>query len=180
MIWSDPERIGDDGVDGDPGHPEGETNESSEDCIEPDFKVEDEYSITPFGDLDEEISKLMKPESLSSEASLKLYLSPPAPRTQSNNPSPLLKREPTPARPVETQRKSSKPPELEPELESQWASQMQLVTFRTTATKIADKYLEERGVMPHNRAARSTVIRDRNDTIRGPRIARRSMCTGRE
>jgi hypothetical protein len=27
---------------------------------------------------------------------------------------------------------------LQPELESQWASQMQLVTFRATATKIAD------------------------------------------
>jgi hypothetical protein len=38
---------------------------------EPDFKVEDEYSVN-FGDLDEEISKLTKPEPLSSKASFGL------------------------------------------------------------------------------------------------------------
>lgn len=40
--------------------------------------------------------------------------------------------------PAEIEQKSSKPLELQPELESQWASQLQLVTFRATATKIAD------------------------------------------
>jgi hypothetical protein len=52
-------------------------DESSEDGIEPDFKVEDEYDVN-FGDLDEEISRLIKPE-LSSKASLGLYSTPPAP-----------------------------------------------------------------------------------------------------
>jgi hypothetical protein len=44
---------------------------------------------------------------------------------------------------------------------------MQLVTFRATATKIADEYLEDRGVTLHNRSARSTVIRDRNAYSQG-------------
>ncbi|KAG4417670.1 MAG: hypothetical protein CL912_29975 [Deltaproteobacteria bacterium] len=167
LIWSDSERIEDDGVDGGPGPPDERVDESSEDYVEPDFKVEDEYNVNSFGDLDEEISKLIKPEPLSSEPSFGLYLSPPTPTTQSNIPSPLPKREPTPARPAETEQKSNKPPELEPGLESQWASQMQLVTFRATATKIADEYLEDRGVTLHNRSARSTVIRDRNAYSQG-------------
>lgn len=54
------------------------------------------------------------------------------------------------------------PQELEPELESKWASHMQLVTFRATTTKIADEYLEDKGVKLRNRSARSTVIRDLN------------------
>jgi hypothetical protein len=51
-------------------------DESSEDGIEPDFKVEDEYSVN-FGDLDEEISRLIKPEPLPSKASFGLYSTPP-------------------------------------------------------------------------------------------------------
>ncbi|CZR69577.1 uncharacterized protein PAC_19477 [Phialocephala subalpina] len=159
---SDSKRIEDDDVDGNPSPPDERANESSEDYIEPDFKVEDEYNANSFGDLDKEISKLIKPKPLSSEASFGLYLSLFAPRTQSNIPSPLPKREPIPARPAETEQKSNEPPELEPELESQWASQMQLVTFRAIATKIADEYLEDRGVTLHNRSAKSTMIRDRN------------------
>ncbi|KAH6703017.1 hypothetical protein BKA61DRAFT_680655 [Leptodontidium sp. MPI-SDFR-AT-0119] len=102
LIWSDSERIGDDGGGGDPGPLDKRADESSEDYIEPDSKP------------------------LSSEPSFGLYLSPPAPTTQSNIPSPPPKREPTPTRPAETKQKSNKPPELEPEMESQWASQMQL------------------------------------------------------
>jgi hypothetical protein len=77
----DSERIEDNSVDGDPGPPDERADESSEDYIEPDFKVEDEYNINSFGDLDEEISKLIKPKLLPSEPSFGLYLSPPIPRT---------------------------------------------------------------------------------------------------
>jgi hypothetical protein len=47
MIWSDSGRIGDDGFDGDPGPLDEKANESGDDCIEPDFKVDDEYRSTP-------------------------------------------------------------------------------------------------------------------------------------
>ncbi|KAH9216815.1 hypothetical protein DL95DRAFT_362852 [Leptodontidium sp. 2 PMI_412] len=161
LIWSDSERIEDDGVDGDPGPPDEGADGSSEDYIEPDFKVEDEYNVNSFRDLDEEISKLIKPE----------------PLTQGNVPSPLPKREPTPAHSAETEQKLNKPPELEPlvepELESQWASQMQLVTFRATATKIADEYLEDRGVTLRAGSARSTVIRDLNAYSQGVKDSRK-------
>jgi hypothetical protein len=39
---------------------------------------------------------------------------------------------------------------------------MQLVTFRATSNKIADEYLEDKGVTLHTPSARSTVVRDRN------------------
>jgi hypothetical protein len=85
-------RVCDNRSDGDPGPPDERADESSEDYIEPDFKVEDEYNVNSFGDLDEEIiSKLIKLKPLSSEASFGPYLSPLAPRTQSNIPSPLPK-----------------------------------------------------------------------------------------
>lgn len=110
-------RVCDNGSDGDPSPPDERANKSSEDYIEPDFKVEDEYNVNSFGDLDEEISKLIKPEPLLSEASFGPYLSPFAPRTQNNIPSLLPKQKPTPAYLAETEQKSSKPPELEPKLE---------------------------------------------------------------
>lgn len=50
--------------DGDPGPLDEKANESGDDCIKSDFKVDDEYSANSFGDLDEEISKLIKPKLL--------------------------------------------------------------------------------------------------------------------
>ncbi|KAH9205210.1 hypothetical protein DL95DRAFT_451338 [Leptodontidium sp. 2 PMI_412] len=47
LIWSDSERIGDDGGGGDPGPLDERADESSEDYIEPDFKVEDNIMSTP-------------------------------------------------------------------------------------------------------------------------------------
>jgi hypothetical protein len=159
-VWSDSERIGDDGFDGDPGPLNEQDDESSEGCIEPDFKVEDEYSVNCFGDLDEEISKLIKREPPASEASF--GLDSLLPLAQSNVPPPLPKREPTPAGPAETEQNSSEPSELEPGLELKWTSHTQLITFRATATKIADEYLEDQGVELSFGSARSNVIRDWN------------------
>jgi hypothetical protein len=112
------EGIEDDG----PNATSGSPDRSSEDGIEPDFKVEDEYNVN-FGDLDEEISRLIKPE-LSSKASLGLYSTPPTPTPQSNVPSLLSKRELAPASSAKIEQKSSEPQELEPEVESKWASHM--------------------------------------------------------
>jgi hypothetical protein len=50
---------------------------------------------------------------------------------------------------------------------------MQLATFRATATKIADEYLEGKGVKLHNPSARSTVIRDRNAYSQGVRDSKK-------
>jgi hypothetical protein len=46
------------------------------------------------------------------------------------------------------------------EMESKWASHMQLVTFRATATKIAEEFLRETGLKLQNQPSRSPVIRD--------------------
>jgi hypothetical protein len=167
-MWLDSEGMEDDG----PNATSGSPDRSSEDGIEPDFKVEDEYDVN-FGDLDEEIRRLIKPEPLPSKASFGLYSTPPAPRPQSNVPSPLSKREPAPASSAKMEQKSSEPQELEPEVESKWASHMQLVTFRATATKIADRYLEEKGVRLRRRSARSTVIRDWNAYDQGVRDSKK-------
>ena len=160
-IWLDSESTEDTGVDGDPRPPEESSDESSEDHIEPDFKIEGENKINFFGDLDKEIGRLIKPEPLSSDASFDCICRV-LHQKKSETPSPLPKREQTPAHPVETEQLSSKPPEVEPELNSQWASQTQLVTFRATATKIADEYIQDRGVKLHKGSARNTVIRDGN------------------
>lgn len=174
MIWSDSEIIGDDGFDGHPGPPDEQADESSEDSIEPDFKVQDEYSVNPFGDFEEEISKLIKPEPLSPEGSFGLdSLLPLAPRTQSNIPPPLPKREPTPTYPAETEQNSSKPSELEPGMDLKWTLHMLLVTFPATATKIENQHLEDKGVKLHRRSARSTVIRDRNANNQGVKDSRK-------
>ena len=157
------EGIKDNGFDGGLDSPDESADESSEGVIEPDFKVEDDYSINSFGDLDEEISKLVKPEPLSPRASHVLYsASPLAPRTQSNIPSPLMKEEPPLAGPTEAEQKSSDPQESELELESKWASHTQLVRFRATATKIADEYLKSEGVKLSSRQPSRNVIRDWN------------------
>ncbi|KAJ8061515.1 hypothetical protein OCU04_009329 [Sclerotinia nivalis] len=74
MMWPDSEGVEDDGSDGASGSPD----QINDDGVEPDFKVEDEYDVN-FGDLDEEISKLIKPELLSSETSLGLYSTTPSP-----------------------------------------------------------------------------------------------------
>jgi hypothetical protein len=84
--------------------------ESSDDSIEPDFKVEDKDPVECFGDLDEEISKLIKAEP-ASETSFGLYS---ASFSVSGTRSDL---------------------KLKPEQESKWASHMQLVTFRATSHK---------------------------------------------
>jgi hypothetical protein len=99
--------------------------------------VKDKDIVECFGDLDEEIGKLIKAEPVS-DPSFGLYsTSPPASGTRSNL-------------------------DRKPEQESTWASHMQLVTFRAIATKLAEDFLQERGVKLRYPSARSSVIRDQN------------------
>jgi hypothetical protein len=55
MMWSGWEIIKGDGFDAQ--HPGGDAYESSEDCMEPNFKSADKYRVTSFGDLDERSAK---------------------------------------------------------------------------------------------------------------------------
>jgi hypothetical protein len=96
-----------------------------------------------FRDLDEEISKLIKPESR------------PSPDSHTPVPSSLPERELTSARPADAK-------QIEPDPESKWTSHMQLITFRATAGKIADEYLKGKGVKLYGRSARSRKIQDLN------------------
>ena len=173
-ISSDSESIGDDGFNSVPGPQSDEDDDSSEDCIKPDFQVKDEDNMNSFEDLDEEISKLIQPEPESSEGSFRMDSLPPlAQGIQSDGSSPVVKREPSPATQTETTQNSSKQSELGPDLESKWASRMQLITFRETATKIADEYLGDKGVKLRNSRAREIVIRDRSAYDQGVKDSRK-------
>lgn len=55
------------------------------------------------------------------------------------------------------------------EPESKWASQMQLDVFRATATKIAEEYINEKGVKFRKGRKRTNVIRDHNAYKQGER-----------
>jgi hypothetical protein len=131
-------------------------SESSEDCMEPDFKVEDENRGIASENLDEETGKLIKPEQLLSEASLEMH-------SQTLSPIPSLTFSPSPGRDptINTEQISSTISDVDMVLGSEWASHMQLVIFRATAAKIADDYVEDRGVKIHHHSARRTVIHNR-------------------
>lgn len=99
--------------------------------------MEDKDSVKLVGDLHEEISRLIKAEP-EPETLVILY---PA-----SSSVPVVQNE----------------LEVKPEPESKWASHMQLVTFRVTAAKIADEYLQDKGVKLQHRSARTRIIRDPN------------------
>jgi hypothetical protein len=139
--------------------------------------VEDYYNFKSFGDLNEEISKLIKPEPMSSEASFGLYCRR---LHQELRVAFLHRRNERKHRLGQPkQSKSEQLSRIGAKIESQRTSQIKLVTFRATATRIADVYLEDR-LTPHNRSAGSTVIRDRSAYNQGVRIVERSMCTKTE
>jgi hypothetical protein len=106
--------------------------------------VEDYYNFKSFGDLNEEISKLIKPEPMSSEASFGLYCR----RLHQELRVAFLLHRRNERKHRLVQPKQSKSEQLSrigAKIESQRTSQIKLVTFRATATKIADGYLEDRG-----------------------------------
>ncbi|RFU25051.1 hypothetical protein B7463_g11281, partial [Scytalidium lignicola] len=132
-------------------------DDSREDSIEPDFKVEREYDINSFEDLEKEIKHLIKHEPPSSEAS---FGPGQTEAFKSGEQSPNL------------------PPTQEPE--SYWSSRMQLITFRETAEKIAEEYLADRGVKLRSSSTRSSVIRDWDAYSQGVRDSKKNlMCVER-
>ncbi|WEW58650.1 hypothetical protein PRK78_004118 [Emydomyces testavorans] len=50
---------------------------------------------------------------------------------------------------------------------SAWASEMQLVRFRTTAGKIADDFMKAQGIKLSRRSRREAAVRDRNAFLQG-------------
>ena len=131
-------------------------SESSEDYIEPDFKVEDGNKGIASENIDEETRKLIKPEQLLSEALLKMY-------SQTLSPIPSLTFFPSPGRDltINTEQISSTISDVDIVLGSEWASHIQLIIFCVTAAKIADDYVKDRGVKIHHYSARRTVIHNR-------------------
>ncbi|KAK8092675.1 Ankyrin repeat protein [Apiospora kogelbergensis] len=148
-------------------NPEEADNTVWEDFMVPDFDTKDEQRLDLFGGLDKEIKNLIKAESPSSEAFLddKELLLPYSalllpPQDNHSHQTPSYKLETSP--PLLGEGKIP-PPELSDNieiLESKWASHGQLVTFRKTATKIAEDYLEDQGIKLVNRPARSNAIQD--------------------
>ena len=133
----------------------------SEDFMEPDFKVEDGDRVNPFASLDDEVQRLIKVEPETSGDSSRLWSAPLAgPRTQIKIVSP--ERSPTGTRVAETERTSIMAEERAPDEEPQWASHMQLVTFRATAAKIADDFLRDKGVKLRMMSVKGVNIGDKN------------------
>ncbi|KIM93185.1 hypothetical protein OIDMADRAFT_61828 [Oidiodendron maius Zn] len=122
-------------------------SENSEDCIKPDLKVEDENRGNASGNPEEET---VKPEQLVPETSFEIHSRP-------LSPTPSLIFSPPERDPAI----SSIISDLDMAWESRWASHMQLVIFRTTAAKIADDYVEDKGVKIHHQSARRTAIHNR-------------------
>ncbi|KAK3721486.1 hypothetical protein LTR37_003042 [Vermiconidia calcicola] len=79
---------------------------------------------------------------------------------QAASPS-LTDQKPTPARLLETRQDSCYPSGAESAL-VKWASHQQLVTFRATADKIADGYLQDNDLKLNKGRKRKDVIRDRD------------------
>ncbi|KAL3707134.1 hypothetical protein TMatcc_008148 [Talaromyces marneffei ATCC 18224] len=120
----------------------GGSEDSSVDDLEPDFKLANKDILNHFEDLDKEISKFMKSESPPFENLFGGYsLSSLSPRPRTTVISSLLERKSTLTGLTDT--KSTDP---EPEPATKWSSHMQLVTFRATADKIVEDYLECKGV----------------------------------
>ncbi|KAL5344421.1 hypothetical protein ACLOAV_010681 [Pseudogymnoascus australis] len=119
-------------------------DDDSDDDVEPDFKIEDEDTYNSL-DLDEEILNFVSNNPQSTMQASGLSAAAPAPNTQELS---------VPAQNVI----ASTDPDAE--LESKWASQMQLVIFRATATKMADDYLKYKGIRIVKGRRRSNVIRD--------------------
>jgi hypothetical protein len=143
---------------GDGADPEFTENasESAEDSVEPDVKVEDEYSGSIIENLDEDMRKFIKLENLSSEASLRMHSQLPPHTTSLELTLPpgcdlAIKMEPMSGT-------LSGPDKVRG---SEWVSHMQLVIFRAAAAKIADDYVEEKGIKIHHQSARRTVIHNR-------------------
>ncbi|OBT43814.1 hypothetical protein VE00_06301 [Pseudogymnoascus sp. WSF 3629] len=120
--------------------------DSRDDCAEPDFKVEGGTMDDIWGDLNDEIDSFIRRGTAA-----------PAPNTEEPSHTSVPEKNPGAS------------PDVDQEPESKWASQMQLDVFRATATKIADEYLNRRGVKLMNGRIRSNVIRDRNAYKQGER-----------
>lgn len=120
--------------------------DSSDDCAEPDFKVEGGTMDDIWRDLDDEINSFIE--------------------QATSAPAPIIE-DPSHTSAPEQNATASTDQDQEPE--SKWASQMQLDIFRATATKIAEEYLNEKNVKLKNRRRRSNVIRDRNAYKQGER-----------
>ncbi|KAF2455467.1 hypothetical protein BDY21DRAFT_380557 [Lineolata rhizophorae] len=149
---------------------EGTSDEEGEDSWEPDFKVEEhEGDIDPYENFDEELRRMVKPEPELSEPTLGFDSPQPPPSVSPFDtfPQPVSpldstlarsQTEPTPNNPTEPERR---------EVESRWASHMQLVIFRETANRIADQFLEDRGVKLNKSKSKVNVIRDSNAYLQG-------------
>lgn len=170
-IWLDSESDGEENFDNDLDTGDQNPEESDEDCFEPDFKVIGERSVNPFGDLDEEINKLIKIEDSSPEPTPFSHSSAhPAPSTQGDSPP---RKDSGVGSSAGTMQDESGPTETETGLEVKWTSHVQLVQFRETATKIAEDYLKDQGIKLGRGSVRSSVIRDREAYDRGVRDAKK-------
>lgn len=141
-------------------------DESDDDCIDADFTGDNGDGMNDLGDVDEEINKLIKREPRSADASPPPSSSPyPSPRPQNTPTAP--KQHPQSNSDGEAHQDASNQSESKTGLGSTWASHMQLVTFRETATKIADEYVKDRGLKLRSARSRSNEVRDWDAYDRG-------------
>jgi hypothetical protein len=152
------------------GFSDGEGLGANDDVIDPDF-IETDEPVDVDGDLEDEIRKHTRPEPSSRGATPEMEFFPNFPTHQDPGPTSTQEQaSPTATAAATTTDISAVPDsteEFEDGLDSTWASHMQLMTFRKDAMKIADDYLEDKGMKLMAGRKRSNVIRDRKAYLQG-------------
>lgn len=137
--------------------------DSADDEIEPDFIADDDEVVDLTGDVDDVIAGQIRSEPKSRNASPELD----TPSLPSQESEPALTPDKDTESPPSEPGEPSGAPEEEAGQATNWASHMQLMTFRENATKIADDYLKDHGVKLRTGRQRSHVIRDRQAYDKG-------------
>lgn len=126
------------------------------DYAQPDFSQNDTVHIDLTGDIDDEIMKLVKPEPTDSKGPLSVIDPPPPPTSPKTHPSGTQVAGAGYASPVSIKQEE----EEDAKDTSLWASSMQLITFRATASKIADDFLESKGLKLKSRKSKTSGVSD--------------------
>ncbi|PVH91120.1 hypothetical protein DM02DRAFT_620678 [Periconia macrospinosa] len=135
--------------------------DASDDETAPDF-VENGVQVDPQANLDVEIMKLVNPvgATLSSSGRVNSLSLP----TTSANGSQALLDQYAASKSLSTIKQEA---DGNPNHTTLWASSMQLTTFRTNASRIADDYLKDRGVKLSNSKSRYSGVSDYSAYLQG-------------
>lgn len=145
---------------------EGDISDSTNSEFEakPDFNEEEEDTVNPFADFTAELEKIRQQQ------------------------TPCIKREPMPeplgnmtGSSIRAEDGNHIDTEVYPDQEENfpakmWASEMQLIKFRSSAKTIVDEYIKDQNIKLSHRSQRSSAPRDDASYTQGEKIATKLMC----